>query len=248
MVPIHFDFLKRVILAVLIVLAICVVSTKGFSVLQGRMLWTNRKPWVHGAERLFSKAEVEVEDKTVDDPFLPDLSSLSDMSLLPENNDPEEALVTNESTFSNDDDADPYAHILDLKAPVGGDAVRTLVAATSIAEGGEDEGLALRASRAPKPPPQWEHWDEFMEEEFGDMDRELTEEEDKWVLELRDAVELKRGQPFTHAFITLPPCTRSLACLYILHVSHRKSSSLYNYEQMHTLFFSLSPSLFLSPS
>lgn len=39
---------------------------------------------------------------------------------------------------------------------------------------------------------QWEHWDEFMESEFGDMDRELKGDE-KWIFELRDAVELKRG-------------------------------------------------------
>ena len=32
-----------------------------------------------------------------------------------------------------------------------------------------------------------------MEEEFGDMDREITSDDDKWILELRDAVELKRG-------------------------------------------------------
>ena len=33
----------------------------------------------------------------------------------------------------------------------------------------------------------------FMEAEFGDMDKEVVEEKDKWILELRDAVELKRG-------------------------------------------------------
>jgi len=51
---------------------------------------------------------------------------------------------------------------------------------------------ASRMSKLPKKPPQWEHWDQFMESEFGDMDRELRGDE-KWILELRDAVELKRG-------------------------------------------------------
>ena len=42
-------------------------------------------------------------------------------------------------------------------------------------------------------PLQWEHWDDFMEAEFGDMDYEIVGDENKWMLEVRDAVELKRG-------------------------------------------------------
>jgi hypothetical protein len=38
----------------------------------------------------------------------------------------------------------------------------------------------------------WVHWDDFMEAEFGDMDRELDDDE-SWMYEIRDAVEMKRG-------------------------------------------------------
>lgn len=39
---------------------------------------------------------------------------------------------------------------------------------------------------------QWDHWDAFMESELGDLDAEPTDN-DKWVLEMRDIVEQKRG-------------------------------------------------------
>ena len=42
-----------------------------------------------------------------------------------------------------------------------------------------------------------------MEEQFGDMDREIVNEEDKWMLELRDAVELKRGVDTSFDFLLL---------------------------------------------
>jgi hypothetical protein len=57
-----------------------------------------------------------------------------------------------------------------------------------------EDDSKLASTKMSKPPKklQWEHWDEFMESEFGDMDRELKGDE-KWIFELRDAVELKRG-------------------------------------------------------
>jgi hypothetical protein len=36
-----------------------------------------------------------------------------------------------------------------------------------------DKSMESAVSKAAKPmkkPPQWEHWDDFMEQEFGDMD------------------------------------------------------------------------------
>ena len=39
---------------------------------------------------------------------------------------------------------------------------------------------------------RWEHWDDFMEQEFGDMDAELSEK-DGWIKEMREIVEQKRG-------------------------------------------------------
>jgi len=39
---------------------------------------------------------------------------------------------------------------------------------------------------------QWDHWDPFMEAELGDIDAEPVDN-DKWILEMRDIVEQKRG-------------------------------------------------------
>lgn len=39
----------------------------------------------------------------------------------------------------------------------------------------------------------WEHWNDFLEAELGDMEAELTEE-NKWLAEARDYIELRRGK------------------------------------------------------
>ena len=39
---------------------------------------------------------------------------------------------------------------------------------------------------------KWPNWDSFMEDEFGDLDAELSDEE-AWMWEARNAVEAKRG-------------------------------------------------------
>jgi len=89
---------------------------------------------------------------------------------------------------------DPYDLLLDLDKPIESDAKKTLLPTLSISS---SKGASL-APRTRKPvsilrnKKPWAHWDEWMEQEFGDLDAEL-EEKDKWLLELRDIVEQKRG-------------------------------------------------------
>lgn len=96
---------------------------------------------------------------------------------------------------------DPYGDMLNLEREAPADAKDTLYAAVSINSAG-DAVFAANASAVPTSKAstsllrvgqkKWEHWDAWMEREFGDMDAEL-EEKDKWMLELRDIVEQKRG-------------------------------------------------------
>ena len=92
------------------------------------------------------------------------------------------------------DDLDPYEGFLDTNTEIEGSIADTLAREWSLQDGTDDTGtaLAVKKSKLNKPRKQWEHWDAFMEEEFGDMDRALTKDEE-WIYELRDAVELKRG-------------------------------------------------------
>ena len=56
-----------------------------------------------------------------------------------------------------------------------------------------DAGSLAKTRMTPKTAQQqWEHWDEFMEQEFGNMDAEITEDQ-KWMIDMRDMVEQKRG-------------------------------------------------------
>ena len=50
----------------------------------------------------------------------------------------------------------------------------------------------------------WIHWDAFMDEQFWDMDDEIIDDDDdKWVLEARDAVEQKRGMSLIDLFLLM---------------------------------------------
>ena len=99
------------------------------------------------------------------------------------------------STMDDYVDDDPYADMLDLKRAVAPDAVPPVLEMSSIVPAdenvapltwprGRQSGLRRREL--------W--WDAFMDEQFHDMDDELSDGDDqKWLLEVRDEVEKKRG-------------------------------------------------------
>jgi len=94
---------------------------------------------------------------------------------------------------SASDEIDPYGDFLDLNAVVDDSPLKNaLVSEWSIAVNEDDKGELSVKSKLEKPKKQWEHWDDFMQEQFGDMDRELAEDE-TWMYAIRDAVEMKRG-------------------------------------------------------
>ena len=93
-----------------------------------------------------------------------------------------------------DDLDDPYGSLFDLNKPVEKLPETDLVSLWSIDKSAEKDLPIVKARVKPLSAQQrWEHWDDFMEEELGDLDAELAEE-DKWMQEIRDAVELKRGE------------------------------------------------------
>ena len=88
---------------------------------------------------------------------------------------------------------DPYGDLLNVNRPVETEAVQQMINTWSI-DAQKEAGLPLVRTKinSDRPKKPWEHWDPFMEREFGDMDAELTEDQ-KWMYEARDVVELKRG-------------------------------------------------------
>ena len=102
---------------------------------------------------------------------------------------------------AGEQELDPYLGLLDLDRPMEADARDSVLPHVSIsalesAGGRGSQNLPSARSRRPqaliKPKKRWEHWDDWMQQEMGDLDAEL-QEKDKWVLELRDIVEQKRG-------------------------------------------------------
>ena len=88
-----------------------------------------------------------------------------------------------------DDGYDVYDDLLNLSKPVEG---AEFVNAWSI-DASKDQGLPVvwnRMSPGAAKKPEW--WDDFYEESFSDMDTEPQDSE-KWMLEVRDEVEKKRG-------------------------------------------------------
>ena len=93
----------------------------------------------------------------------------------------------------NDDEDDPYGELLDLKRPIEIEESAEMVNVWSI-DSSIDQGSLAKTRMAPKTAQeQWEHWDAFMEEQFGNMDAEITDDQ-KWTLDMRDMVEQKRGE------------------------------------------------------
>ena len=94
------------------------------------------------------------------------------------------------STF--DDIDDPYGDMLNMNKPVESKVAEDLVNLWSIDKKEETDKLAFsRMSTTEKRVKPW-FWDDFMEEEFGDMDAELTEDL-SWMSEVRSITEQKRG-------------------------------------------------------
>ena len=89
-----------------------------------------------------------------------------------------------------DDVDDPYGDMLNLNRGVESKVAEDLVNLWSIEKKG-DEKLVFSRMTAEKKVKPW-FWDDFMEEEFGDMDAELTEDQ-SWMSEVRSITEQKRG-------------------------------------------------------
>jgi len=103
------------------------------------------------------------------------------------------------SLTSSDFIDDPYADMLDFNARLADNFTEAIVTENTIVETAasleravklkqkKEKSLSKKAQRY-----QWVHWNDFLEEQLGDMDAELQPGEE-WVGEMRDAVELKRG-------------------------------------------------------
>eukprot|EP00596_Hydrurales_sp_CCMP1899_P000960 CAMPEP_0119034622 /NCGR_PEP_ID=MMETSP1177-20130426/1627_1 /TAXON_ID=2985 /ORGANISM="Ochromonas sp, Strain CCMP1899" /LENGTH=310 /DNA_ID=CAMNT_0006992189 /DNA_START=224 /DNA_END=1157 /DNA_ORIENTATION=- len=90
------------------------------------------------------------------------------------------------------EDEDPYGDLLNFKKPVETENSKDLINIWSIASS-IDSGSLVKVKGPPKTAQQqWEHWDDFMEEQFGNMDAEVPESE-SWQIDMRDMVEQKRG-------------------------------------------------------
>mmetsp|Transcript_12581 Transcript_12581/g.17280 ORF Transcript_12581/g.17280 Transcript_12581/m.17280 type:complete len:420 (+) Transcript_12581:37-1296(+) len=104
--------------------------------------------------------------------------------------------------YENNYDFDPYADMLDFNKPLDDQNSTIVMSASTIKSlpgpsnpvptysnlvvGRSSTGLMTNFKR-------WDQWDEFMEAELGDIDAEITKDSDRWIQEMRDLVELKRG-------------------------------------------------------
>ena len=92
---------------------------------------------------------------------------------------------------ANEED-DPYGDLMDFNKPIEIEESAEMINVWSI-DSSIDAGSLAKTRMTPKTAQQqWEHWDEFMEQEFGNMDAEITEDQ-KWMIDMRDMVEQKRG-------------------------------------------------------
>lgn len=94
--------------------------------------------------------------------------------------------------IADDDDDDPYGDLLNLRKPVEVDEAQEMLNVLSIDSKIDSSSLAKTRMTPKTAQEQWEHWDAFMEQEFGNMDAEITEDQ-KWMIDMRDMVEQKRG-------------------------------------------------------
>jgi hypothetical protein len=103
---------------------------------------------------------------------------------------------------NNENPLDEYDNMLNLFKPLEDSSVSEadlfqsnlldiVYEQTSILKENEIEKKSI-IKKPKSPQSEWEHWDAFMEEELGDLDADLTDDK-KWVLEVRDIVEQRRG-------------------------------------------------------
>lgn len=176
---------------IILMLAVCIAHIHSYGYVFHRKPYRNIKIYT-------SSAEPDVDDRLNTGEDVRTLPSLSSLTETPSNPPPFELPVSEEEDGSDVDmdssqDMDPYADMLNFEAPVNEDKKSALISQWSIDKDRTAESES-KSFKAPAELPRWEHWDAFMDEQFGDMDKEISMNgEDRWILELRDAVELKRG-------------------------------------------------------
>ena len=98
------------------------------------------------------------------------------------------------------DPLDEYENMLNLFKPLdeitpdselSKPLVESVYELSSITNEGETKLATTKKTKSPLA--DWDQWDEFMETELGDLDADLPDDK-KWVQELRDIIESKRGQ------------------------------------------------------
>jgi len=191
---------KSTILIILVVCITCIYSyNPGISIFRKSQLLT-RYIVFKNYQSSSADSEIDIQESSTDNDLvdfrtLPDLSSLSETPSAPPFMVPASEVEEDDIDTMMDTDDDPYGDILNMDAPIAKEqnsVMKTQWSIESSTQGTDKSEMKKSLMQSNKP--QWEHWDAFMDEQFGDMDREISMyDEDKWVLELRDAVELKRG-------------------------------------------------------
>lgn len=88
---------------------------------------------------------------------------------------------------------DPYGDLFNFRKPIEETESAEMLNIWSIDAKNVDADATVLVRKPPKTAQQaWPNWDAFMEQEFGNMDAVLSEG-DMWQMEMRDSVELKRG-------------------------------------------------------
>jgi hypothetical protein len=112
------------------------------------------------------------------------------------------------------EDEDPYGDLLNFKKPVETENSKDLIKMWSIASS-IDSGSLVKVKGPPKTAQQqWEHWDDFMEEQFGNMDAEVPDNE-RWQIDMRDMVEQKRGDLQIYIYLSRYTLMNIFGCVYM---------------------------------
>jgi hypothetical protein len=100
------------------------------------------------------------------------------------------------ATVSDEEFLDPYPDILNFGAPSEPDNVPIIIAENRLAvlESEAKEPIDIAAQRKADRF-KWVHWNNFLEDELGDMWAALVPGEE-WLGECRDQVEMQRGELF----------------------------------------------------
>lgn len=93
------------------------------------------------------------------------------------------------SQVNDENPVDDYYSMLNLFKPLDTEAEQVFQQASI---NSDDSIVKLAPVKRPSNKVEWDQWDAFMEEELGDLDPDITDE-NKWMLEVRDIVEQRRG-------------------------------------------------------